>query len=215
MGTNIDRFVTSTEHAAIDHTGITGVSVPSPYVQVQNNGGATEGPQPTINFIPSGAAGMAVANNPGMSRIDVTVSATAEAFTSGVHAATDHSGITGVGSSYTLSWHTAVGSTVAATGAIRVPGDSTNNWNGVQGVPSTGRVTKIAVYRSSVGVGQCDIVVNGTTAIAAMSNAGGPAVASATLGSPVAVSAGGTITVGWINNTGTVSNMLVTVFVEP
>lgn len=88
MASNVDKFQTNAEHNAVDHTaapfnllstaahgslnhaGITGVGV-----DAQNNGGAAQGPRARLNFIPSGAAGIAVVDNPGQSRIDVTVSA--------------------------------------------------------------------------------------------------------------------------------------------
>ena len=48
-------------------------------VTAQNNAGPLQGIQPTLNFIPSGAAGITVVDNPGQNRIDVTISAPAAA----------------------------------------------------------------------------------------------------------------------------------------
>jgi len=62
----------------------------------QNNGGTLQGPQPTLNFIPSGLIGLTVVENVPQNRIDITISAT-ETFTSAVHASTNHTGIAGVG----------------------------------------------------------------------------------------------------------------------
>jgi microcystin-dependent protein len=44
-------------------------------VTAQNNGGALQGSQPTLNFIPSGTIGVAVVENIGQNRIDITISA--------------------------------------------------------------------------------------------------------------------------------------------
>jgi microcystin-dependent protein len=65
-------------------------------VTAQNNGGALTGTQPTLNFIPSGIAGVTVVEDGGNNRLDITISAT-EAFDSAAHASTDHLGIMGVG----------------------------------------------------------------------------------------------------------------------
>lgn len=97
MARNVDEFLTPPEHAAIDHTGIPGVGgVATPLVQAQNNGGAILGPQPTLNFIPSGIASVSVVEDGGNSRLNITISAT-EAFDAAAHASTDHLGIMGVG----------------------------------------------------------------------------------------------------------------------
>jgi len=63
----------------------------------QNNAGALQGPQPTLNFVPSGIIGLAVVEDVGNNRINITISAF-ETFTSAVHASTNHAGIPGVGS---------------------------------------------------------------------------------------------------------------------
>lgn len=44
-------------------------------VTAQNNGGALTGTQPTLNFIPSGDAGIMVAEDVGNNRLDITISA--------------------------------------------------------------------------------------------------------------------------------------------
>jgi len=52
-------------------------------VTAQNNGGALQGSQPTLNFIPSGGAGVTVVEDVGQNRIDITISApAASGFTS-------------------------------------------------------------------------------------------------------------------------------------
>lgn len=75
MASNVDKYVTDDEHALINHTGIPGVGGGAS-VQAQNNGGAIQGPQPTLNFIPSGATSVSVVENIGQNRIDVTISST-------------------------------------------------------------------------------------------------------------------------------------------
>lgn len=50
--------------------------------QAQANGGAIQGPQPTLNFINSGGAGITVVENGGSSRIDITISAPAAGISS-------------------------------------------------------------------------------------------------------------------------------------
>jgi len=70
MARSIDEFVTTTEHGLIDHAGIDGVGTKG-----QNNSGPLQGPRPTLNFIPSGGAGVSVVENVGQNRIDITISA--------------------------------------------------------------------------------------------------------------------------------------------
>jgi microcystin-dependent protein len=48
----------------------------------QDNGGALQGPQPTLNFIPSGGAGVSVVENVGQNRLDITISAPSGGVTS-------------------------------------------------------------------------------------------------------------------------------------
>ena len=77
MANNVDKYTTEADHALIDHTGLPGVGGGGgPSVQAQANAGPIEGPQPTLNFIPAGAAGITVVENVGMNRIDITITAT-------------------------------------------------------------------------------------------------------------------------------------------
>lgn len=109
MAKNIDEFLSDAEHEAVDHTaapfslldgaahdlrdhtGLPGVSS-GPSVQVTNNGGATQGPQPTLNVIPSGSIGVSVVDDPGNSRVNLTISAPTPGIT---HLGTFQSGTTG------------------------------------------------------------------------------------------------------------------------
>jgi microcystin-dependent protein len=64
-------------------------------ITVQNNGGPLTGTQPSLNFIPSGIAGVTVVEDGGNSRTDVTISAT-ESFDASAHDAHDHTGVAGI-----------------------------------------------------------------------------------------------------------------------
>lgn len=109
MAKNIDDYLSGSEHDgvdhtaapfnlldeaahdALDHTGLTGIQS-GPSIQVTNNGGATQGPQPTLNVIPSGGVSLSAVDDPGNNRVNLTISAP----TSGlIHMATFQTGVTG------------------------------------------------------------------------------------------------------------------------
>ena len=130
MASNVDKFLEVSEHAAIDHTGIPGVGGGGPSVQAQNNGGAVQGPQPTLNFIPSGGAGVSVVEDGGMNRIDITISAPSAGLTGFTNARGSNNGTNDFGSNLGLNSGgvgTANIALVVAAGAIRGDNNADNN----------------------------------------------------------------------------------------
>jgi len=71
MATNLDEFLTGTEHASVDHTGLAGA------IKAQKDAGTLTGAQPALNFTDNGGIVVSVTEDGGNNKIDIDISVAA------------------------------------------------------------------------------------------------------------------------------------------
>ena len=122
-------------------------------VTAQANGGSLEGVQPTLNFIPSGGAGVSVVEDVGNSRLDITISAPAATTDTAYATGRTQTGSipSGAGGPYSVSssW---TGAAFTPHGMILLTGSTTDGFAAIGFVAATTSGVVTEAHLSWTGV---------------------------------------------------------------